>query len=139
MSQVTVQDVLFAAKTLSVEDQKELDRLLVDHIRDTQRKANMEAALKFSRGDFVSFNHSKTGAKIYGTIKKFNPTRVIVESKYDKYGYAGRDIEWTVPASMLRKELTLPPAPHDGRPGLTQTARRLASELQELQSKEPKR
>jgi hypothetical protein len=125
---VTLQDVLAAAETLSIEDQKELNRLLVDNIREVQRQESRKAAASFRTGDLVEFNHSKTGVKIYGSIKKFNPTRVIVESQYDKYGFAGHNIEWTVPASMLRKVAALPPrhAP----------VNRMAREVQTLTTKD---
>lgn len=128
---VTVADVLFAAKTLTLEEQKELNSLLVDSIHEHQRVASQKAASAFRTNDHVMFIHSKTNTPIYGTIRKFNPTRVIVESLYDKHGFVGRPVEWTVPASFLTKIDALPPMPA-ARPISPSPREQLRGELKDI-------
>ena len=81
--------------SLSGEDLRSLNHMIVEKLRGQRRIENAMAAISFKRGDRVTFSNGKTGRVYTGTITQHNRTTFTVDTGMGK---------WRVPASMLAKE-----------------------------------
>ena len=80
---------------LSYEDLRTLNRKVCELIKlkNQQRQALAKAA--FTRGDKVWFEHTKTGERIEGTVRKVCRVNVQVDQTN------GRVVRWTVSPALL--------------------------------------
>lgn len=132
MADPLVQDLYMAAKTLSLEDQRELNRLIVGLINDHHDQKNRQAAATLKVGDTVQFQGRKRGLPITGTIVGFTQKYVKVDAYQDKYGYpTAIVVHWTCPPAGLTK--VAGPAPKPAAPR-SATISRLVNDLKNLQN-----
>lgn len=97
---MTVSDVeqfLFTADATTLARVSEVITIRRGHLRDRLK-------VDFRIGDRVWFTGRKQGVwkgTIHGTISKKNPKKCKVTTKHPT---TGRNVEWTVPYTMLNKE-----------------------------------
>lgn len=90
LSQEFIQKVV----AMTNEDQRALNRILVDAIKSRSRMQNAVMAHAFNRGDRVSFHSRRTGT-CYGAVVEVKRTNIQVRTD--------TGVVWNVPAGMLTK------------------------------------
>lgn len=111
MTVVTVDDVMTAAETLSLEDKRILHTRLSDLCKAEFDLAARTKALEFRHGDLVSFYNTKEAIHISGKVVKVNPKNIVVETRVGRYGIpSSNPVRWTVSPGLLKKVIVPVPA-----------------------------
>ncbi len=102
MSQVTLSSLMAQIKTLSLDEQRALNSLLVANIRLGHRQNAVMKSIEYKVGDVIQFD-GKTRGPIFLEISGFSRDRTKIKGKQLNRGWKTQPgVNWTVGASIVK-------------------------------------